>query len=92
MLPHSDTLSLFRANPSLFFLLSGEAANTNFIVLGLTRLGLEPRIYHIPGKHTNHNTTDAVGYILKFTNIEVAIEDDASLISDLKHCFMFKYL
>jgi hypothetical protein len=26
--------------------LSGEATNTNFIVLGLTRSGLEPTIYH----------------------------------------------
>jgi len=26
--------------------LSGEETNTNFIVLGLTRSGLEPTIYH----------------------------------------------
>jgi len=27
-------------------MLSGEATNTNFIVFGLTRPGLEPTIYH----------------------------------------------
>jgi hypothetical protein len=40
--------------------LSGEATNINFIVFGLTRLGLEPTIYHTRGKHANHYTTDAV--------------------------------
>ena len=39
---HSDTLSWFRANQSL---LSREATNINFIVFGLTRPGIEPRIY-----------------------------------------------
>jgi hypothetical protein len=43
MWPHSDTLSWYRGNQSLFFLLnslvlSGEATNTNFIVFGLTQL------------------------------------------------------
>ena len=33
---------------------SGEAANTNFSVFGLTRSRLEPTTYH-----TNHYTTDA---------------------------------
>jgi hypothetical protein len=32
---------------------------TNFIVFGLTRLGLEPAIYHTPGEHANHYATDA---------------------------------
>jgi hypothetical protein len=46
--PHSDTLFWFWANPSLLFLLNvlnGEATNTNFIVFGLTRSGLEPTTY-----------------------------------------------
>ena len=34
--------------------LSGEATNTNFIVIGLTRSGLEPMIYHTRGEHANH--------------------------------------
>ena len=38
--------------------LSGEAENTNFMVFGLTRLGLT--IYCTWGEHTNHYTTDAV--------------------------------
>jgi hypothetical protein len=34
-----------------------EAANTNFIVVGVTILRLEPMIYHT---HSEHYTTDAV--------------------------------
>ena len=34
---------------------SGEATNTNFIVFGLTRSGLEPMIYHTRGEHVNHD-------------------------------------
>ena len=30
-------------------MLSGEATNTNFIVFGLSRLGLKPTIYHTRG-------------------------------------------
>jgi hypothetical protein len=41
-------------------MLSGEATNTNFIVFGSTRSGLEPTIYHTRGKHANHYITDAV--------------------------------
>jgi hypothetical protein len=40
--------------------LRGEATNTNFIVLGLTRPGMEPTIYRTRGEHTNHYATDAV--------------------------------
>ena len=39
---------------------SGEATNTNFIVFGLTRPGLEPTIYHTRGEHANVYATDAV--------------------------------
>jgi hypothetical protein len=34
--------------------LSGEATNTNFIVFGLTRPGLEPMIYRTQGKSLHH--------------------------------------
>ena len=57
---HSDTLFWFWANQSLLFLLSREATNTNFIVFGLTRPGLEPTIYRIRGEHANHYATDVV--------------------------------
>ena len=46
--------------------LSGEATNTNFIVFGLTRPGVEPTIYHTRGEHANHYTTDAVYYFYKW--------------------------
>ena len=39
---------------------SGEAANANFIIFGLTRPGFEPTIYRTRGEHANHFTTDAV--------------------------------
>jgi hypothetical protein len=42
---------------SLSLMLSGEATNTNFIVFGLTRSGLEPTIYCTRGEHANHYTT-----------------------------------
>ena len=38
----------------------GEAANTNCMVFGWTRPGLEPTIYRTRGKHANHYATDAV--------------------------------
>jgi len=40
--------------------LSGEATNTNFIVFGLTRPGLERTIYRTRGEHANNYTTDKV--------------------------------
>ena len=44
-------------------MLSGEASNTHFIVLGLLRLVLELAIYRTQGEHSNHYTTDAVHII-----------------------------
>ena len=41
-------------------MLSREAANTNFIVFVLARLGLGPTIYRNRGEQANHYTTDAV--------------------------------
>jgi hypothetical protein len=59
-----QVLLLFRAIrlPTFFicFMLSGEAANTKFIVFNLTRSGLEPMFHHTRDKHTNHYTTNAV--------------------------------
>jgi hypothetical protein len=42
----------------------GEATNTNCIVFGLTRSGLEPTIdlpHSIRGEHTSYYTTEVVG-------------------------------
>ena len=41
-------------------MINGEATNTNFIVVGLTRPGLEPTIYRTRGEHANHYTIDTV--------------------------------
>jgi hypothetical protein len=41
-------------------MISGDATNTNFIVFGLTRLGVKPKIYRTRGKHANHYTTDLI--------------------------------
>jgi hypothetical protein len=41
-------------------MLSGEATDTNLIVFGLNRSGIEPTIYRTRGEHANHYTTDAV--------------------------------
>jgi hypothetical protein len=49
----------------LLFLLSGEATNTNFIVFGLTRPGLETTTYRNRGKHANYYSTNAVAILLK---------------------------
>ena len=54
-----DTLFWFRDDPSLLFLINaaflcGEVTNTNFIDYGLTRPQLEPTMYCIRGKCTNH--------------------------------------
>jgi hypothetical protein len=38
--------------------LSREATNTNFIVIGLTQIELEPTIYRTRGEHTKQYTTD----------------------------------
>ena len=41
-------------------MISGEATNTNFIIFGLIRSGLEPTIYRTGGEPANHYATDAV--------------------------------
>ena len=65
MSSHTDTLSWFRANQSLLFppkryVIRGEATNTNIIVFGLSRSGLEPMFYRTRGEHVNHYTNDVV--------------------------------
>jgi hypothetical protein len=45
-------------------MLSGEATNTNFIVFGLIRPGLEPTIYCSKDGYVNHYPTDAALYIM----------------------------
>ena len=47
-------------------MLNSVATNTNCIVLGLTRPGLEPTIYRTRGEHANHYATDAIQFIMMF--------------------------
>jgi len=50
-LEHINLIPVFVLTP-LYYVLSGEATNTNFIVFYLTRPGLEPTIYRIPAELT----------------------------------------
>ena len=59
---HSDTLSWFWANQS-WCLLNREAANTNYIVFGMTQPGLKPMIYHTRGEHVNHYIISVVVWV-----------------------------
>jgi hypothetical protein len=54
----ADTLFGFRASPSLLFLsccfvVSRETTNTNFVIFGLTRPGLDPTICRTQFEHAN---------------------------------------
>jgi hypothetical protein len=51
-----------RANQSLIFLPNDVflSDNTNFIVIGLTRLGFELTIYRIRDEHASHYSGDAL--------------------------------
>jgi hypothetical protein len=51
---------VFALSP-LYYLLSGEATNTNFKVFDLI-LQLNIKIYHTQGKDTNHYLTDVVDH------------------------------
>jgi hypothetical protein len=61
--------------------LIGEATNTNFIVFGLTRPGLEHTIYRTRGEHANHYATDAV-----FTKLHL-LDIKNIFIIELHHVF-----
>ena len=64
MSSHSDTLSWFRTNQSVVFLLHAvclvEKQQMKFYSFCFTWLGLETTIYRKQGEHANHYTTDAV--------------------------------
>ena len=60
MLLHSDTLFWFRADQSLLFLLNAVCLAEKQQIVGLTRPGLEPKIYHTRGEHANQYATNAV--------------------------------
>jgi hypothetical protein len=63
MLLHTDTLSWICIKQSLILLFNAvclEAANTNFIDLGLTRPEFELTISHTRGEHANNFIKDAV--------------------------------
>ena len=55
--PDFEPTSLFSF--PLCCMLSGEVTNTYFIVFGLTRARLDPKIYRTRGKHANHYAINA---------------------------------
>ena len=55
---------------SHYYVLSGEATNTNLTFFGLTWQGLKLTIYHTLGEHANHYTTDAVVYVYIYKPME----------------------
>jgi hypothetical protein len=60
---HLDTKYRFRVNQSVLLhlnicVLSGDATNTNFIVLGFTGPGLKPTIYRTRVEHASHYTIE----------------------------------
>jgi hypothetical protein len=61
---HSDTLSWFRANNSLHFLLNAaekpQIPMLDLRVFSLTQPGVKPMIYCTRGEQANHYTIDAV--------------------------------
>jgi hypothetical protein len=67
MLAHLDRLYWFWANQSLLLLLkscvlSGEAANGNAVVFGLTGPVFKHKIYRTQDKYFNHYTYDDVSF------------------------------
>ena len=58
---------------NLYCVLSGEATNTNFMIFGLTRPGIEPTIYHIRDEHANHYTTNAIYFELRTLDKQTVI-------------------
>jgi hypothetical protein len=82
-----DTLSWFRSNQSMLFLLNtaclAEKQQIPLLVFGLTRSWLEPAIYHTRGEYANYYTTDAVVYI--WNVILHAHREDICDIYDILH-------
>jgi len=77
---------------SLYWMLSRKAANTNFIIFGLTRQEFTPRIYHNKGKDTNNYTTETIkNWYRHFTQLKHIILNLGQLVLRLIHraqCFL----
>ena len=52
---------------------SEEAANTNFIVFGLTLSGVEPTVYHTQGERANHYNTYFIVFGLTLSGVEPTV-------------------
>ena len=88
---HSDTLSWFRANQFLLFLLIAvclaEKQQIPILVFSLTRSVLEPTSYCTRGEHANHYTTNVVPprYSRNIFNIQRSAKS-------ICHCYSFYYI
>ena len=89
-LPHSVTLSRFRTSQNLLFQLKAvyfwEAMNTNCIVFGLTRSGLEPTIYALEASTL---TNDPVIYMPMVLDIGLSDWTVVYLMCKLECCKTF---
>ena len=68
-------------------MLSGEATNTNFIVFGLTRPGLEPTIHRTRDEHANHYATDAV-HLFVVMDFRLNNQDIVSMVHKIYFTFI----
>jgi hypothetical protein len=72
--------------------LTGEATNTNFIVFGLTRSGLEPMIYGTRAEHAHYITppmrfTDAT--TASYLNSLLEIDSEEVVKNDKRNGYNF---
>jgi len=73
-------------------MLSGEATNTNFIVFGLTLLGLEHTIYRSQGEDANDLTTNMV-HLIRVASLSsmLTIHFCTNVCHTITFLFHFKY-
>ena len=79
-------LPVFSLTPK-FSMPSGEAANTNFNVFGLTWPEMEPTAFSNRGQHANHDTTKGSNQVIKNTENRSRTKQKWCLIHTLRKLF-----